>query len=68
MKNHCRIFAIFFPAFIVAFLLSSCGKKLTVCECMNPPDKNYEDRCRDWFTNAPHEEYVQMMKEKENCK
>jgi hypothetical protein len=35
---------------------------------MNPPDKNYEDRCRDWFTNAPHEEYVQMMKEKENCK
>jgi hypothetical protein len=67
MKNNSIIFSIIFSAIIVA-LLTSCGKKLTVCECMNPPDENYRDRCRNWFTNAPHDEYVQMMKEKENCK
>ncbi|MGE0637117.1 MAG: hypothetical protein AB7P01_11795 [Bacteroidia bacterium] len=68
MKNQFRIPTIFLSAFILMFLLSSCGKKLTVCECMNPPDKNYEERCRAWFTNAPSDEYAQMMKEKENCK
>ena len=66
MKTHIKTPTIFLVAFIFTLLLS-CGKKLTVCECMHPPDKNHEERCRNWFTYASHEEYVEMMKEKEKC-
>jgi hypothetical protein len=63
-----KTFLIFLFVTFTFIILSSCGKKLTVCECMNSSDQDYRERCREWFKSAPHDEYVQMMREKENCK
>ncbi len=59
---------IFLFVTITLIILSSCGKKLIVCECMNSSDQDYRERCRECFKYAPQDEYVQMMREIENCK
>ncbi len=69
MKKNFKKIVILQSVILFSLLINSCdNRKLTVCDCMNPPDKSYEERCRKWFTNASHEEYVQMMEEKKKCK